>query len=76
MDLEEEPELGETDDYESTPTTPLLVLGRGIPHLRAVSPMTQTAGDSQAKRVGLNDSSTVSSEPPDSVTSFQDGHDA
>ena len=44
MDLEEAPEPGGTDDYESAPTTPLPIMGRGISHqLRAVSPMTQTA---------------------------------
>ena len=54
--------------------TPLPVLGRGIPHqLRAVSPMTQTGGDFQAESAELNDSSTVSSEPPDSDTSCRDG---
>ena len=79
MDLEEVSEPGGTDDYESAPTTPLPVLGRGIPHqLRVVSPMspmTQTGGDFQADIVDLNDSSTVGSEPPDSDTSSRDGND-
>ena len=56
VDLEEAPGPGGTDDYESGPTTPLLVLGRGIPHqLRAVSPMTQAGGDLQAESEELND---------------------
>ena len=77
MDLEEAPEPGGTDDYESAPTIPLPVLGRGIPHqIRAVSPMTETGGDSQAESVELNDSSTVSSEPPDGNNSSRDGSDA
>ena len=77
VDLEEAPEPGGTDVYESAPTTPLPVLGRGIPHqLRAVSPMTQAGGDSQAEREELNDSSTVSNEPPESDTSSRDDDDA
>ena len=77
MDLEEAPEPGGTDVYESTPTTPLPVLGTGIPHqLRAVSPMTQAGRDSQAESAELNDSSTVSSEPPESDTSSRDDDDA
>ena len=36
------PEPGGTDDFDSAPTTPLPVLGRGIPRqLRAVSPTSQ-----------------------------------
>ena len=77
MDLEEVSNPGGTDDYESAPTTPLPVLGRGTPHqLRVVSPMTQTGGDCQADSVDLNDSSAVSSEPPDSDTSCLNGNDA
>ena len=77
MDLEEAPEPGGTDVYESTPTIPMPVLGRGIPHqLRAVSPRTQAGGDSQAESEELNDSSTVSSEPPESDTSSRVGDDA
>ena len=77
MGLEEAPEPGGTDDYESAPTTPLPVLGRGIPHqLRAVSPMTETGGGFQAESVELNDSSTVSSEPPNSDALSRDGNDA
>ena len=76
MDLEEAPEPGGTDDYESAPTTPLPIMGRGIPrHLRAVSPTTQTSGDFQAESVELNDSSTVSSKPPNSDTSSRGGND-
>ena len=77
MELEEVSEPGGTDDYDSAPTTPLPVLGRGNSHqLRVVSPMTQTGGDFQAEGVCLNDSSTVSIEPPDSDTSSRDGNDA
>ena len=77
MGLREEPESGGTDEYESAPTTPQPVLGRGIPHqVRAVSPMTQTGGDFQAESVELNDSSTIRSEPPDSDTLSRDGNDA
>ena len=32
--LEDAPELGGTEDFVSAPTTPLPVLGRGIPHQR------------------------------------------
>ena len=78
------PELGGTEDFVSAPTTPLPVLGRGIPHqLRAVSPMTQEvspipqAGDEfRAEDVEPNDTSAVSSELPDSDSSSQDGSDA
>ena len=67
MDLEEVSEPGGTDDYESAPTTPLPVLGRGIPHqLRVVSPMspmTQTGGDFQADIVDLNDSCLLYTSP-------------
>ena len=77
VDLEEALEPGGMDVYESAPTTPLPVLGRGIPHqLRAVSPMTQAGGDSQAESEGLNDSSTVSSETPKSDTSSRDDDDS
>ena len=77
MDLEEVSNPGGTDDYESAPTTPLPVLGRGTPHqLRVVSPMTQTGGDCQAESVDPSDSSTVSSEPPDIDTSSLNGNDA
>ena len=77
VDLKEAPEPGGTDVYESAPTTPLPVLGRGIPHqLRAVSPVTQAGGGSQAKSEELNDSSTVSSEPPESDISSRDDDDA
>ena len=38
--------------------------------------MTYTGGDFQAESVDLNDSSTVSSEPPDSDTTSRDGNDA
>ena len=75
--LEDAPEPGGTDDFDPDPTTPLPVLGRGIPHqLRAVSPMTQAGGDLQAESEELNDSSTVSSEPPESDTSSRDDDDA
>ena len=69
VDLEEAPEPGGTDVYESAPTTPLPVLGRGVPHqLCAVSPMTQAGGDSEAESEELSDSSTVSSEAPECDT--------
>ena len=82
--LEDAPELGGTEDFVSAPTTPLPVLGRGIPHqLRAVSPMTQAvspipqAGDEfRAEYVEPNDTSAVSSELSDSDSSSQDGSDA
>ena len=82
--LEDAPELGGTEDFVSAPTTPLPVLGRGIPHqLRAVSPMTQAvspipqAGDEfRAEDVEPNDTSAVSSELSDSDSSSQDGSDA
>ena len=38
--------------------------------------MTQTGGDFQAESVELNDSSTVSSEPPDSDNLSREGNDA
>ena len=77
MDLEEAPDPEGTDGYESSPTTPLPVLGRGVPHeLRTVSPMTQTGGDFQAESVGLNESSMVSIEPHYSDTLSRDGNDA
>ena len=77
VNLEEAPEPGGTDVYESAPTTSLPLLGREIPHqLRAVSPMTQASGDSQAESEELNDSSTVSSEPFESDTSSRDDDDA
>ena len=77
VDLEEAPEPGGTDVYESAPMTPLPVLGRGISHqLRAVPPMTQAGGDSQAESEELNDSSTVSSEMPESDTLSRDDDDA
>ena len=77
VDLEEAPELRGADVYESAPTTPLPVLGRRIPHqLRAVSPMTQAGGDSQAESEELNDSSTVRGEPPESDNSSRDDDDA
>ena len=45
-ELEDAPEAGGTDDVDSAPTTPLPVLGKGIPHqLRAVSPKTQADDD-------------------------------
>ena len=70
-------EPGGTDDYQSAPTTPLPVLGRRIPHqLCVVSLMTQTGGDCRAESVDLNDSSTVSSEPPESHTSSLNGNEA
>ena len=77
VDLEEAPEPERTDVYESAPMTPLPVLGRGISHqLRAVPPMTQAGGDSQAESEELNDSSTVSSEMPESDTLSRDDDDA
>ena len=77
MDLEEVSKAGGMDDYESAPTTPLPVLGRGMPRQhRVVSPMTQTGGECQAETVDLNGSSTGNSEPPDSDTSSLNGNDA
>ena len=65
MGLEEAPGPGGTEPYQSPPITPLPILGREIPYqLRAVSPMTQTGGDSQAENAEPDDSSTVSSELP------------
>ena len=50
MDPEEMSEPEGTDDYESAPTTPLPVLGKGSPHQqRVVSPITQTGCDFQTE---------------------------
>ncbi|CAM9264707.1 unnamed protein product, partial [Laminaria digitata] len=65
------------DVFDSAPTAPLPVLGRGIPHqLRAVSPMTQADDDFQAGDAEPNDASTVNSESSDSDSSSRDGSDA
>ena len=77
MDLEDAPEPGGANAYESAPTTPMPVLGGGIPHqLHAVSLMTEAGGDLQAESAELTDSSTGSNEPPENDTSFRDGTDA
>ena len=50
MDREDAHEPGGTDAYESSPTIPLPVFGRGISHqLRAASPMTHADGDFKPK---------------------------
>ena len=82
--LEEAQELERTEDFVSAPTTPLPVLGRGIPHqLRAVYPMTQAVSPTpqaadkfRAEDVEPNDTSAVSSELSDSDSSSQDRSDA
>ena len=77
MDLEDAPEPGGANAYESAPTTPMPVLGGGIPHqLHAVSLMTEAGGDLQAESAELTDSSTGSNEPPENDTSSRDGTDA
>ena len=75
-ELEDASDQGGTDDFDSAPTTPLTVSGRGIPHqLRAVSPKTQADDGFQAGDAGPNDVSTVSSESSDSDFSSRDGSD-
>ena len=76
-ELEDAPEQGWTDDFDSAPTTPLPVLGGGIPYqLRAVFPKAQADDDFQAGDSEPDDSSKVSSESPDSESSSRDGSDA
>ena len=56
MKLGEDPEPRGTGGFSPAPTSPLLVLGSGIPHqLRAVSPMTQAGDNLQPEGVELND---------------------
>ena len=77
MKLGDPPKPGGTNYFASAPTTPLPVLGRGIPHqLRAVSPLTQASDELQAEGVELNGSSTSSIESSGSDSSYRDGSDA
>ena len=76
MELGEDPDPRGTGGFSSAPTTPMPVLGMGIPHqFRVVSPMTRASD-------GLQPQGVVSSESPDSdsssrvrsdATSFADG---
>ena len=77
MELGEAPEPGRPDYFASAPTTPLSVLGRGIPHqLCAVSPMTQAGDDLEDEGVKLKGSSAISTESSDSDSSSRDKSDA
>ena len=76
-ELEDAPEPGGTDGVDSAPTTPLPVLGRGVPHqVRAMSPKAQADDDFQAGDTEPKDASTVSSDSSDSDSSSRDGSDA